>query len=86
MSDMLHIRITVLDAWDEIALDVPASTTIDALKRAALQAAKVTDQPSEFVVKFRGATLRNESRTLADAGVPNDAGLIALRQRRFAVR
>lgn len=86
MSNSIRFRVTVLDTWDEIALDLPVSTTLAAVKRAALVAAKVTDQPAEFVLKFRGATLRDESRSLADAGVPANAGLIALRERRLAVR
>jgi hypothetical protein len=86
MSDLLHLRVTVLDTWDEIPLDLPASTSLAAVKRAALTAARVTANPAEFVLKFRGATLRDESRTLADTGVPADAGLIALRGRRLAVR
>ena len=86
MSDSLRIRVTVLDMWDEIVLDLPVSTTLAAVKSAALAAATVTDRPAEFVLKFRGATLRDESRSLADAGVPADAGLIDLRERRLAVR
>jgi len=86
MSDLIRVRVTVLDMWDEVVLDLPVSTTLAAVKRAALAAARVTDQPAEFVLKFRGATLRDEARSLADAGVPADAGLIALRERRLAVR
>ncbi len=86
MSNSLRLRVTVLDKWDEVVLDLPESTTIAAVKSAALLAAKVTDSPSEFVLKFRGATLRDETCSLADAGVPADAGLIALRERRLAVR
>ena len=86
MSNSIRLRVTVLDMWDEVVLDLPASTTLAAVKGAALLAARVSDQPTEFVLKFRGATLRDESRSLADAGVPANAGLIALRERRLAVR
>lgn len=86
MSAAIRVRVTVLDMWDEIVLDLPVSTTLAAVKSAALVAAKVTDRPVEFVLKFRGATLRDESRSLAEAGIPADAGLIALRERRLAVR
>ena len=86
MSESIRIRVTVLDTWDEIVLDVPVSTTLAAVKHAALTAAKVTVRASEFVLKFRGAMVRDESSSLADAGVPADAGLIVLRARRLAVR
>jgi hypothetical protein len=86
MSDSIRIRVMMLDTWDEIVLDVPGSTTLAAVKSAALTAARVTDRPAEFVLKFRGAAVRDESRSLADTGVPADAGLIVLRARRLAVR
>ena len=86
MSTDLKIRVTVLDMWDEIVLTLAPSTTLATVKGFALEAAKVTDPASEFILKFRGATLPDERRTLAEAGIPNDAGLIALRSRRFAVR
>jgi hypothetical protein len=86
MSNAIRFRVTVLDTWDEIVLDLPTTTTLAAVKGAALAAAKVTEPPADFVLKFRGATLRNESRSLAEAGVPANAGLIALRERRLAVR
>ena len=86
MSDSIQFRVMVLDTWDEILLDLPATTTLAAVKGAALAAAKVPDPPADFVLKFRGAALRDESRSLADIGVPASAGLIALRERRLAVR
>ena len=86
MSHSIRFRVTVLDTWDAIVLDLPATTALAAVKGAALAAAKVTDAPADFVLKFRGATLRDESRSLADVGVPANAGLIALRERRLAVR
>ena len=39
-----------------------------------------------FVVKFRGAELQDESRTLADAGLVPNGALIVLRKRRRPVR
>ena len=86
MSECIPFRVTVLDTWDEIILDLPATTTLAAVKGAALAAAKVPGPPADFVLKFRGAALRDESRSLADIGVPANAGLIALRERRLAVR
>ncbi len=86
MTDSLHLRVTVLKHWDLIALDLPSSTPLGELKRVALEAAKVTELASMFVLKFRGTRLRDESRTLADVGIPNNAALIVLREQRFALR
>ena len=86
MSGELQLRVHVLDVWDEVRLDLPAVTTISALKAEALGLANVPDDPAEYLVKFRGAELSDESRSLADAKVPNDAGLIVMRRRRVPVR
>ena len=69
-----RLRVTVQDAWDEVPLDLPATTSLADLKRAALDATRVKRDPDEYVVKFRGFELLDESRSLADAGlVPNGA-------------
>ena len=41
---------------------------------------------NEFIVKFRGVELRDETSTLSAAGVPDGGALIVLRRRRRAVR
>jgi hypothetical protein len=83
VSEMLRLRVMVQDAWDEVPLDLPPATSLADLKRAALQATKVTRDPGEYVLKFRGFELLDESRTLADAGlVPNGAVIVLPRRRR----
>jgi hypothetical protein len=42
--------------------------------------------PGEYELKFRGAAMRDESRSLAEERVPTDAALIVLRARRVPVR
>jgi hypothetical protein len=75
--------VTVQDAWDEIPLDLPAAASLAELKRAALDATKVRRDPDEYVLKFRGFELLDESRSLADAGlVPNGAVIVLPRRRR----
>ena len=86
MSGRLRLRVHVLDVWDEVQLDLPPVTTISALKAEALELANVSDDPAGYLVKFRGAELNDESKSLADARVPNDAGLIVMRRRRVPVR
>ena len=86
MTGPLPQRVMVPDAWDEVQLDLPASTPLAELKRQALQATRVTGDPAAYVVKFRGAELLDESRTLADAGLVPNGALIVLRKRRRPVR
>jgi hypothetical protein len=80
---MLRLRVTVQDAWDEVPIDLPPAASLAELKRAALDATKVRKDPDEYVLKFRGYELLDESRTLADAGlVPNGAVIVLPRRRR----
>jgi hypothetical protein len=86
VSESLRLRVTVQDAWDEIPLDLPPATSLAELKRAALIATKVSRDPDEYVVKFRGFELLDESRSLADAGLVQNGALIVLPRRRRPVR
>jgi hypothetical protein len=83
MTATLPLRVMVQDAWDEIRLDLPAATTLAELKRRALDAARVVRDPGTYLLKFRGAELRDESQSLAEAGlVPNGALIVLPRRRR----
>ena len=86
MTGTLPIRVMVQDAWDEVLLDLPAVTPLAELKRQALQATRVTGNPDAYLLKFRGAELEDESRSLAEAGLVPNGALIVLRRRRRAVR
>lgn len=86
MTPKLRLRVTVQDAWDEIPLDLPPDTSLAELKRLALAATKVNRDPDGYVLKFRGAELLDESRTLADAGLVPNGALIVLPRRRRPVR
>jgi hypothetical protein len=76
----------VHDAWDEVTLPWQGDTSVATVKQSALEIARVTAAPDAFVVKLGGATIRDESATLAQAGVPANGALIVLRRRRRAVR
>jgi hypothetical protein len=83
VTNPLRLRVMVQDAWDEIPLDLPPDTSLAELKRRALDATRVVRDPDEYVLKFRGAELYDESRSLADAGlVPNGAVIVLPRRRR----
>jgi hypothetical protein len=76
----------VEDTWDEVSLQIPAVTSLADVKRRALEAAQVWGDPDGYVLKFRGAELRDESRSLADAGMVPNGALIVLPRRRRPVR
>ena len=83
MSQNLRLRVTVQDAWDEVPLDLPSAASLAELKQAALDATKVIRDPGEYVLKFRGFELLDESHSLAEAGlVPNGAVIVLPRGRR----
>jgi hypothetical protein len=86
VTDTLRLRVTVQDAWDEVPLDLPTGTSLAEMKRLALETTKVTRDPGEYVLKFRGAELLDESRSLADAGLVSNGAVIVLPRRRRPVR
>jgi len=73
----------VEDVWDEVFLELPGDAPVAEVKRRALERARVTRDPAEFVLKFRGAELADESLPLSHAGlVPNGALMLLSRRRR----
>lgn len=86
MNGLVPVRVTVADVWDAVPLDLEPSTSLADLKREALHRARVRHDPDEYVVKFRGAEMLDESATLRDAGIPPNAALIVLPRRRRPVR
>jgi hypothetical protein len=86
VTSNLRVRVMVQDAWDEIHLDLPAAASLAELKRRALEATKVIRDPGEYVLKFRGAELYDESRSLADAGLVANGAVIVLPRRRRPMR
>jgi hypothetical protein len=82
----LALRVTVTEIWDEIPMVLPAATTVAELKRQALAAARVRTDPAGYVVKFRGAEVLDEGRSLAAAGIVPNAALIVYPRRRRPIR
>jgi hypothetical protein len=86
VSTTLPLRVMVQDAWDEVMLELPSTTPLAELKRQALEATRITTDPASFLLKFRGAELDDESRSLADAGLVPNGALIVMPRRRRPVR
>jgi hypothetical protein len=81
-ATLLPIRVTLLDTWDEVRLELPADTPVSEVKRLVLAG---RGAPEAYLVKYRGAELV-EGVTLADAGVRPNGALIVLSRRRMPVR
>jgi hypothetical protein len=87
VTERFAVRVMVTDVWDQVLLAVEASTTIAELKRQALfQALKrVQIRFDDYVVKFHGAQVLDESATLASLGAAPSAPFIVLPARRQPV-
>lgn len=82
----IPVRIMLTDVWDEFHLDLPSETPISQVKQHVLELGRVMSDPARYVVKYRGAQLEDEARSLADLGVVKNAALIMLPRRRQPVR
>ena len=81
----IPLRVMVLDVWQEFGFQVAPDLPLAELKSRALRAARVTRPPEGYLVKFRGAELAEQGRTVADAGLVPNAALIVLPRRRTPV-
>lgn len=82
------VRVMVTDVWDHVALSVDDATTVAQLKREALRTAlrQADVREPDYVVKFRGAQVFDESVSLGTLGAPPNAPFIVLPGRRQPVR
>lgn len=86
MPETLLLRVTLLDTWEDTTLHLPATALVTDLKRAVLSRSKVRHPAADYLVKYLGAELDEAGRTLAEAGIPQNAALIVMRRRRAPVR
>ena len=86
-GERFAVRVMVTDAWDQVFLAVQPGTTVAELKRQALtRALKRSDVADDYLVKFHGAHILDESVTLDRLGARANAPFIILPSRRRAVR
>lgn len=87
VGERFQVRVMVTPAWEHVPIQVDENTTVAQLKRDALRAAlKTTENRDEYIVKFRGAAVLDESVTLRVLGVVPNAPFIVLPGRRQPVR
>lgn len=81
------VKVTIADTWEPVLLDTTPDQTVAGMKLRALAAARIpADRADRYEVKFGGAKIRDESRTLGSLGVTNGSAFIVLSRRRRAVR
>lgn len=87
-GDRFMVRVMVTDAWDQVALAVSPTMTVAELKREALTRALKNDRvpADDYIVKFHGGRVLDESATLASVGAGPNAPFIVLPGRRRPVR
>lgn len=82
----MPLRVMLTDVWDEFHLDLAPETPLTQVKQQVLDLGQLRDDPARYVIKYRGAQLIDETRSLADLGVVRNAALIMLPRRRQPVR
>lgn len=80
------LRVMVHDAWDTLVLPWNGEQSVRDLKREALERVRLPGPAADYLVKLRGAELRDEGATLAAAGVPVGGSVIVLHRTRRPVR
>ena len=83
---VLPVRVMVEAMWDQVALELPAATTVGEIKQRALSLTHASGRAEDYLVKYRGAELLDVARSLTEAGVVSNAALIVLSRRRQPVR
>ena len=88
VSEGFTVRVMVTDVWDQVVVAVQPTTTVGELKREALALAlRRPGVPLEqYVVKFRGGPVLDESLALAGLGAGPNSPFIILPVLRQPVR
>jgi hypothetical protein len=85
---MFSVRVMVTPVWDQVSLPVDQGTSVGEIKKRALTEATGRQDLvlPDYVVKYRGAEVLDESQTLAALGAGANAPFIVLPARRQPVR
>ncbi|MGD2134910.1 MAG: hypothetical protein PVF27_02070 [Gemmatimonadales bacterium] len=83
----LTVRVWVPEVWDIVELAATPDWTITRLKQAALDAATGrTLDGNRYLVKYKGAPMLDEQRTLGELEIRSGAPFIVLPARRKPLR
>jgi hypothetical protein len=83
----MTLKVTVADTWQTVLIDGAPDQTVASVKSRALTTENIAPATfSSYEVKFGGAPVRDESRTLQALGAKDGSPFIVLLKRRRAVR
>ena len=82
----IPVRVMLTDVWDEFRLDLAPETPLSEVKQRVLDLGRVSQDPDRYVVKYRGAQLAEENKSINELGIVSNAALIMLPRRRRPVR
>jgi hypothetical protein len=81
------IRVEMPEVWDVVRIVVPTTEPVLSVKVAALEALfPEAELHQDFVLKFRGWEILNESAPLGDVGIVDGSILLLTHRRRRPVR
>ena len=80
------IRVEVPERWDVALLSADPTTSISAVKAAALREVLPEADASEYVIKLRGFEMYDENISLEDAGARDGSIFVLLHRRKRPVR
>ena len=84
---VITVRVEVPEVWDTIRIDAPAQTSVEEVKRRALEVlVSSAAEPDRFVVKLGGSLVPDESVSLEAAGARNGSTFLVTGRRRRPVR
>ena len=85
---MFSVRVMVTPVWDQVSVPVEQGTSVGEVKKRALAEATGKQDLAlpDYVVKYRGAEVLDESQTLGALGAGANAPFIVLPARRQPVR
>jgi uncharacterized protein GlcG (DUF336 family) len=82
-ASSITIRVQLLEAWDAVKVIVDPKTTVAVVKARALAVlAPDVPVPGDVVTKLGGFEIRDEAKSLADAGVKDGSTLLLHFRRR----
>jgi hypothetical protein len=77
----------MLEAWDVLRVETPATERVGALKAEALAALQPNGDPADaFVLKLNGYEILDENVSVADTGAKNGSTFLVTYRRRRPVR
>lgn len=83
----ITIRVQMLEVWDAVGFVVAPDEPVRTVKVRALEALyPQAEYPDDFVVKFRGWEILDESASLADCEIVNGSILLITHRRRRPVQ